>query len=48
MLDFFILEMSKWRMFKFIYEYLKPKWGDKVQIIQTDTDRLLFQKVELL
>jgi hypothetical protein len=28
-------------MFKFVYEYLKPKWGDKVEIIQTDTDGLL-------
>ena len=27
---FCVLEMSKWRMFKFVYEYLKPKWDDKV------------------
>ena len=38
---FCVLEMSKWRMFKFVYEYLKPKWGDKIEIIQTDTDGLL-------
>ena len=38
---FCTLEMSKWRMFQFVYEYLKPKWGDKIQIIQTDTDGLL-------
>jgi hypothetical protein len=38
---FCVLEMSKWRMFKFVYEYLKPKWGDKVRIVQTDTDGLL-------
>ena len=33
--------MSKWRMFKFVYEYLKPKLGDKVEVIQTDTDGLM-------
>ncbi len=38
---FNVLEMSKWRMYKFVYEYLKPKWGDKVQVLQTDTDELL-------
>ncbi len=36
-----VLEMSKWRMSKFMYEYLKPKWGDKVKVIQTDTDGLM-------
>jgi hypothetical protein len=49
---FCVLEMSKWRMFKFVYEYLKPKWGsplgfeqsekgDKVEVLQTDTDGLM-------
>jgi hypothetical protein len=49
---FCVLEMSKWRMFKFVYEYLKPKWGspsglersergDKVEVVQTDTDGLM-------
>jgi hypothetical protein len=38
---FCVLEMSKWRIFKFVYEYLKPKWGNKIEIIQTDTDGLL-------
>jgi hypothetical protein len=28
-------------MFKFVYEYLKPKWGDKVEVVQTDTDGLM-------
>jgi hypothetical protein len=28
-------------MFKFVFEYLKPKWSDKVEIIQTDTDGLM-------
>jgi hypothetical protein len=44
---FCVLEMSKWRMFKFVYEYLKTKWGDKVEVIQTDTDGLmLYVKTE--
>ncbi len=38
---FSVLEMSKWRMYKFVYEYLKPKWGDNVEVIQTDTDVLM-------
>jgi hypothetical protein len=38
---FCVLEMSKWRMYKFVYEYLKPKWGDKIEVIQTDTDGLM-------
>jgi hypothetical protein len=40
---FCVLEMSKWRMFKFVYEYLKPKFNNNVEIIQTDTDGLLLQ-----
>ncbi len=27
---FSVLEMSKWRMYEFVYGCLKPKWGDKV------------------
>ncbi len=38
---FCVLEMSKWRMFKFVYEYLKPKYGDKVEVIQTETGGLM-------
>jgi hypothetical protein len=37
---FCVLEMSKWGMFKFVYEYIKPKWGDRVTIMETDTDNL--------
>ncbi len=34
-------------MFKLVYEYLKPKWSDKVEIVQTDTDGLmLYVKTE--
>ena len=38
---FCVLEMSKWRMFKFVYEYLKPKQSNNVKVLQTDTDGLL-------
>lgn len=38
---FSVLEMSKWLMYDFAYNYLKPKWGSNVQIVQTDTDGLL-------
>jgi hypothetical protein len=38
---FCVLDMSKWIMYDFVYNYLKPKWGDKVEVIQTDTDGLM-------
>ncbi len=38
---FCVLEMSKWIMYDFVYNYLKPKWGDRIEIIQTDTDGLM-------
>jgi hypothetical protein len=38
---FCVLEMSKWVMYDFVYNYLKPKWGKNVEIIQTDTDGLM-------
>ena len=28
-------------MYDFVYNYLKPKWGERVEIIQTDTDGLM-------
>jgi hypothetical protein len=30
--------MSKWVMFDHVYEYLKPKWGENVEISGGDTD----------
>ena len=38
---FCVLEMSKYAMYYFVYNYLKPKWGKNVEIIQTDTDGLI-------
>lgn len=37
---FTILEISKLIMYKFFYEYLKPKYGDKCKLLFTDTDSL--------
>jgi len=37
---FCVLEMSKWIMNRFVYEYLKPKWGNNVEICGGDTDSL--------
>ncbi len=38
---FCVLEMSKYIMYDFVYNYLKPKWDERVEIIQTDTDGLM-------
>ena len=37
---FTILEISKLIMYKFYYDYLKPKYGDKCTLLFTDTDSL--------
>ena len=38
---FCVLEMSKWIMYDFVYNYLKPTSGNNIEIIQTDTDGLM-------
>lgn len=44
---FCVLEMSKWIMYKFAYEYVKPKWSGAVEICGGDTDSLfLYIKTE--
>ena len=40
---FTVLELSKWCMYNFVYDYLKPKFGDRVKILQTDTDGLMIE-----
>jgi len=35
-----ILEISKLIMYRFFYDYLKPKYGDKCKLLFTDTDAL--------
>lgn len=38
-----ILEISKVTMYSFLYEYLKPKYGDKCEVIYGDTDSYILQ-----
>jgi hypothetical protein len=37
-----ILDLSKLHMFKFHYETIKPFYGDKVKLLGTDTDSLMY------
>lgn len=36
-----VLEISKLTMYKFLYEYLKPKYGQNVNVAYTDTDSFI-------
>jgi hypothetical protein len=40
---FSILDLSKLYMFTFYYEYLKPKYGDKMRLLSTDTDSFILE-----
>ena len=42
-LGFTILELSKYVMFEFVYDYLKPKWGENITICGSDTDSLFIE-----
>lgn len=38
-----ILELSKVLMYKFLYEYLKPKYKQNIQVVYTDTDSFILE-----
>ena len=40
-LDLSILEISKTLMYEFWYDYMKPKYGNKVKLCYTDTDSFI-------
>ena len=37
-----ILDLSKQHMYKFYYDVMKPKYGDNIKIVFTDTDSYVF------
>ena len=40
-LGYAVLDLSKTLMFEFWYDYLKPKYGDKIRLCYTDTDSFI-------
>jgi hypothetical protein len=39
---FVVLELSKLHMYRFHYEHMRPKYGDKAKLLFTDTDSLTY------
>ena len=40
---FAVLELSKLHMFKFHYDIMKKRYGDKIRLLFTDTDSLMYE-----
>ena len=38
-----VLELARLHMYKMLYDYVKPKWGEKVELVMTDTDSLVLE-----
>ena len=38
-----VLELSKFHMFNFHYNVMKPVFNDRIQLLYTDTDSLLYE-----
>ena len=42
-IGFFVLELSKLKMYQTYYEYFKPKFGERVNLLYTDTDSFILR-----
>ena len=38
-----VFELAKLHMYKMLYDYIKVKWGNNVELVMTDTDSFVFE-----